>query len=421
MPPNSGKKKESATPTKGRASAPAKGTGERPQKSAAASGRTRRPKTSRKQTLKTYLLPMLSLWVLAFVVLVGLIYWGGYSPSVARRSTQPPGASTPERKDRAAGAAPRQAPTSAQSAARSSSKDSTREADHASPPRSEQTSGEEPHRDGPPNRQPPKPQSEHVDLTMANLSPRASVPVSPPPSRIPSRPTAPEVARVAIVIDDFGQDLEVARKFLELPLALTFSVLPHQKYSQEVAELAHSRGHEVILHLPMQPQGYPLKNPGKGALLTTMSTDAVRKSLQSALDVSPHFKGINNHMGSRFTEDSEAMGVFLNEVRQRGLYFLDSSTSPKSVGHSMAQELRVLTGRRDVFLDHTPTEEFVRSQIDELIRKAKVEGSAIAIGHPYEVTLRVLSQKGKRFEEEGVAVVPSGELVQRSVSEARLK
>jgi hypothetical protein len=256
---------------------------------------------------------------------------------------------------------------------------------------------------------------------MANLSPRASVPVSPPPSRIPDRPTAPEVARVAIVIDDFGQDLEVARKFLELPLALTFSVLPHQKHSQEVADLAHSRGREVILHLPMQPQGYPLKNPGKGALLTTMSTDAVRKSLQSALDVSPHFKGINNHMGSRFTEDREAMGVFLNEVRQRGLYFLDSSTSPKSVGHSMAQELRVLTGRRDVFLDHTPTEDFVRSQIDELIRKAKIEGSAIAIGHPYEVTLRVLSQKGKRFEEEGVAVVPSGELVQRSASEARLK
>lgn len=86
----------------------------------------------------------------------------------------------------------------------------------------------------------------------------------------------------------------------------------------------------------------------------------------------------------------------------------------------MAQELRVLAGKRDIFLDHTPTEEFVRSQIENLIRKAKIEGSAIAIGHPYEVTLRTLSRKTGRFEEEAVAVVPSGELILQS-GNARLR
>ena len=183
--------------------------------------------------------------------------------------------------------------------------------------------------------------------------------------------------------------------------------------------MAHAQHREVILHVPMQPQGYPMNNPGKGALLVSMSSDAVRKNLQTAFDTSPHFTGINNHMGSRFTENPGPMKVLLTELRQRGLYFLDSSTSPKSVGYSLAQELQVPSRKRDIFLDHTPSEEFVRSQINQLIRKAKIEGSAVAIGHPHEVTLRVLTKEAKRFQEEGIAVVSSAELMLNSFGEAR--
>lgn len=410
MPPNSGHKREDSTPVKRRVSAPVKGTGERRGKRAGASARSRGPKGPKTSVLKSTLLPLLSFWVLATVVLAGLIYWGTGSPSVAQRAVQPPGDSKPEKKERAS-AVLRHTPTNAPSTAASSAPASIGDSRNTPLQPPAEATRADTRAEVPSDRPHPKPEPERLKLAMTNLSPKAAAPPSPPPSWTPFPPTSPEVARVAIVIDDFGQNMEMANKFLDIPLALTFSVLPHQKYSHEVAALAHSRGREVMLHLPMQPQGYPLKNPGKGALFTSMSSDAMRRSLQSALDVSPHFKGVNNHMGSRFTEDREAMGVFLNEVRQKGLYFLDSSTSPKSVGHSMAQQLHVLTGRRDVFLDHTPTEDFVRSQIDELIRKARIEGSAIAIGHPYEVTLRVLSQRAKRFEEEGVTVVPSGELL----------
>ncbi len=420
MPPSPGKKRETTTPTKGRAPAPARGTGERSRKAAHASGGARRLKVPGNQTLKSTLLPLLSVWVLAIIVLLGLLYWGAGSTSKGRRVVQPPGTSTSsERNEKVAGTPSRKAANKEQPLHDSSPNDRKNGVNHASSPGSAQSPGVEAHRETSPYSQPPKPQSGASEPAMASLSPKATGP--PPPPKTSPRTGPPDAARVAIVIDDFGQDLEVARRFLDIPLPLTFSVLPYQKHSHEVAALAHSHGREVILHLPMQPQGYPIKNPGKGALLTSMSSEAVRKSLQGALDVSPHFKGINNHMGSRFTEDRAAMGVFLTEVKEKGLYFLDSSTSPRSVGHSMAQELRILSGRRDVFLDHTPTEEFVRSQIEELIRKAKIEGSAIAIGHPYEVTLRVLSQKSRRFEEEAVAVVPSGELVQQSPCNAGLR
>lgn len=420
MPPSAGTKRETTTPSKGRAPTPGRGTGERPRKAVHASGKARRRKVPGSQTLKSTLLPLLSIWVLAIIVLLGLLYWGAGPTSTARRVAQTVGTSSAEKKEKAAGSAPRQAASREQPPPGPSANDHKSDANQPTPPAPMQPSREGAHREVSPNRQPPKPQPEQAEPAMANLPLIAGAPSSPPPPKISPHTGPPDAARVAIVIDDFGQDLEVARKFLDIPLALTFSVLPHQKHSQEVAALAHAHGHEVILHLPMQPQGYPIKNPGKGALLTAMTSEAVRKSLQSALDVSPYFKGINNHMGSRFTEDRAAMGVFLNEVKQRGLYFLDSSTSPRSVGHSMAQELRVLAGKRDIFLDHTPTEEFVRSQIENLIRKAKIEGSAIAIGHPYEVTLRTLSRKTGRFEEEAVAVVPSGELILQS-GNARLR
>ena len=126
------------------------------------------------------------------------------------------------------------------------------------------------------------------------------------------------MARVAIVIDDFGPNLEIAKRFLELPIAITFSILPHQRYSQEIAELAHANHRQVILHMPMEPQGYPKVQPGKGALLLSMSREAVQQSLNNALDATPHVTGINNHMGSRFTENAALMKTVLDDAKSDG-------------------------------------------------------------------------------------------------------
>ena len=236
-----------------------------------------------------------------------------------------------------------------------------------------------------------------------------STPLSPP--QLPSPAVTPPIARVAIVIDDFGPNLEIAKRFLELPLAITFSILPHQPYSQEVAELAHAHHRQVILHLPMEPQGYPRVKPGKGALLLSMSGDAIQESLSSALDASPYFTGINNHMGSRFTENAAVMRTVLEEARKRKLYFIDSYTSPHSVAASVAQQVHIPFRRRDVFLDNNPSEGAIRAQIRQVIRRAKIQGSALAIGHPHEATLHALSQEVAEFEREKIAVVSAGELM----------
>jgi len=255
----------------------------------------------------------------------------------------------------------------------------------------------------------------HAPEKLASLG---QPPAPRPPEIPPAAPTA-SMARVAIVIDDFGPNLETAKRFMAIPLPLTFAVLPNQHYTREIADLAHFHHREVILHLPMEPHGRPGVNPGEGALALSMSPDDILKNVRRALDSTPHVSGANNHMGSRFTEDAESMKIVLGEFNRRGLYFIDSGTSPASCAQGVARQLSVPFGRRDIFLDHNKAESAVRLQLSRLIRKARVEGSALAIGHPYDSTFRALHWGLRQFQQERVAVVPARELVSNGLPTAR--
>ncbi len=244
------------------------------------------------------------------------------------------------------------------------------------------------------------------DLLALN-KPAPARPSIPPPS------TEPVLARAAIVIDDLGPDVEIVRKLLALPFPVTFSVMPFQPHSAEVAELVHSHGGEVMLHLPMEPLEYPKKDPGKGALMASMSEEAIRKGVRDALGVSPHFRGINNHMGSRLTEDARAMKTVVDEINRRGLFFLDSFTSTRSRGLAAARELNCPSRKRDIFLDHNASQDSVRAQMSRFIRIARQQGTALAIGHPHETTLKVLREAAGQFGKNGIRIVPASELMSR--------
>jgi polysaccharide deacetylase 2 family uncharacterized protein YibQ len=188
------------------------------------------------------------------------------------------------------------------------------------------------------------------------------------------------------------------------------SVLPHQAHSREIAELAHHKGREVILHLPMEPLD-SRENPGRGALLLSMSGDEIRRNISAALDTSPYFDGVNNHMGSRMTRDVQIMKTVLLELKGRDLFFLDSMTTNESKGWKVAMELKMPTLKRDVFLDDNPSADAVRSQISRLVKIAKVRGTALAIGHPHEATLKSLQEAAGHFREEGIEVVAARDLM----------
>jgi polysaccharide deacetylase 2 family uncharacterized protein YibQ len=227
----------------------------------------------------------------------------------------------------------------------------------------------------------------------------------------PPRPPAP---LLAIVIDDLGRSREEALGFLDLPLPITPAILPHLPMSAQVARLARERGREFLLHLPMQPQGYPERDPGEGALLEGMDEGAVRSAVARALVCVPGAAGINNHMGSRLTELEAPMRWVMKELAARGLYFLDSLTSPRSVAAQAAGRAGLRWARRDVFLDNDRNEEAVARQIEKAVEAARAGGFAVAIGHPHDVTRRALARWATAIEEAGVQVVPLGEGLRRT-------
>jgi polysaccharide deacetylase 2 family uncharacterized protein YibQ len=229
----------------------------------------------------------------------------------------------------------------------------------------------------------------------------------PPPKGIGPSVTSPgPSARVAIVIDDLGRESAVSRELLQWNLPITFSILPFEPHSRDLAIEARQKGKEVILHLPMEPHGYPKIKPGEGALLLEMTETDLLRQLSRDIDAVPHIKGVSNHMGSRFMEDSKKMKLILSELKRRGLFFLDSRTTPQTVGVETANSIGLESGERAVFLDHEPGEDAIRRSLHRLARLSLDSGKAIGIGHPHGATLRSLKRMIPEMQEKGIEIVP---------------
>ncbi len=388
----------------------------KPKSRAKGSGGKTKAGSTAKKSLKPAFLPLFSIWFVAVVVLASLLYWAGSNtiPSGSTASHYDGGKGTSEHRHTGT-RHPGQSPTEHDTNRSRAMADASRP--HEAPPLAQQQ-----HPGGKPGPSSAVPSPSRSAASQGNTSLALNRPPSTPPPPAPSPPSsyvppappsATPVARVAIVIDDFGRDIKAAEQFLTIPMPLTFSVLPFRPHSGTIVQLVHSRGREVILHVPMQPIQYPKIDPGQGALLVSMSPQQIREVLRKDLDAYPHVAGINNHMGSRFTESSRDMTIVLEELHRRGLFFLDSYTTDRSIGYTLARTLHVPTARRDVFLDDASTASSIRFQIHRLIEKAKRHGSAIAIGHPHPSTYKVLQQEADLFRQEHIAVVPLKELIQR--------
>jgi len=233
------------------------------------------------------------------------------------------------------------------------------------------------------------------------------------PSEAPAVAPPEEIAgpRVAIVFDDLGQHMAPVERLLAMGEPFTFSVLPYLPHSREAADLAYGAGEEVLLHLPMEPQGYPTADPGEGALFVDLPEAELARRLEKALHAVPHIDGVNNHMGSRFTEDPAGMAVVMEGLRRANLFFLDSRTTPNSVADLAAAEMGVPFVTRDIFLDNDRSEASVAAQFDRLIAHAVATGTAIAIGHPHPETLAALEEGLPRLRGAGVTIVPLSQLV----------
>ena len=218
--------------------------------------------------------------------------------------------------------------------------------------------------------------------------------------------------KVAIIIDDLGYDQEVDLSFVRSGLPLSFSVLPFAPFAGPVLREAGRSRCEVVLHLPLEPKGYPYVDPGPGALLLSMNESEIRQVLAEDLREISSAQGVNNHMGSSFTENSGKMLIVLEELKKRGLFFIDSRTTSKTVGLKLAREIGLPAARRNVFLDNNLAHRAIEMQLERLMNMSRRSGSAIGIAHPHKETRDVL-KKYRPWLEKEFQVVTASELAGR--------
>jgi polysaccharide deacetylase 2 family uncharacterized protein YibQ len=195
-------------------------------------------------------------------------------------------------------------------------------------------------------------------------------------------------AELAIVVDDVGYNLHRAERILDLPVEVTLAMLPYAPHAQLIASRAQAAGREIILHQPME--AVAPRSPEPGTLELAMTPERFDRQLSASLARLPQVTGVNNHTGSLLTARRVPMQWLMSSIAARGLYFLDSRTTPYTVAEATAREWSVPTIHRDVFLDNVQTEASLSAALEHAFAIARKKGHAVIIAHPYAITVDFL-------------------------------
>ncbi|MGM0471818.1 MAG: divergent polysaccharide deacetylase family protein [Bacillota bacterium] len=218
-------------------------------------------------------------------------------------------------------------------------------------------------------------------------------------------------AKMAFVIDDLGLNRSGTAELMELDYPLTTAVLPQRSYSHEDALAAKRAGHQVLLHLPMEPLSDA--NPGAGAIYSDMSTAEIQKTIKQNLDsLGVKVTGVNNHMGSKVTADSQVMGAVLEYLKQKDLFFLDSSTAPQSVVAETSEKIGQSYGLNYLFIDNVDNKQQVKQQIKKLSTVALERGELITIGHIRPNTITAIEEMIPYLKQQRIQLVYLSQLIQ---------
>jgi polysaccharide deacetylase 2 family uncharacterized protein YibQ len=240
------------------------------------------------------------------------------------------------------------------------------------------------------------------------------LPVEPPVVVAEKEPAAKAGPRgqVALIMDDMGNSLETLDELIALGRPMTVSVLPYSAHADEVARRAHEKGLEVLLHLPLESiNNHEAMADTEGLIMAMMTEPAIVAAFEASYDRVPFATGTNNHMGSRFTAERDLMQILLKPIKEKGLFFVDSRTTSKTVALEEARKMGIPSTQRDVFLDADEDRGRIRGRLIELLQKARKKGRAVGICHPFPETLAVLKSSLFLLDSYNLEAVPVSRLV----------
>ena len=231
------------------------------------------------------------------------------------------------------------------------------------------------------------------------------------PTDTTNQPAQHTIDKVAIIMDDLGISLKHGEEALQLQLPITFAIIPDEPHSTYIMNLAHQQQHEIIIHIPMEPVSYPRNDPGHMGLFVSQNEAQIRQRIQKMIELVPYAVGCNNHMGSEFTQHTDKIDIFLDEIKQAQLFFVDSLTIAKSVAYAEARRLDIPTAKRNIFLDNERDVDKILLQLDKLVQLAHSHHNAVGICHPYPETITALAQFSMTSNTLNVELVPVSQLL----------
>ena len=214
---------------------------------------------------------------------------------------------------------------------------------------------------------------------------------------------------IAVVIDDMGIAKKRTADIISLQAPLTASFLTYGADLDNQVKAAKKAGMEIMLHAPMEP--YSNMDVAPDVLTTKMSKEDVRLGLEKMLSKFSGIKGINNHMGSKFTENKDKMQVVMEVLKEKDLFFLDSKTTSHSVGKEIEKKNGVSYATRHVFIDNKNQVDYILNQLKIAEKIAKRNGYAVAIGHPKSGTYEALKQWLPSLKEKKIKILHMSDIV----------
>jgi polysaccharide deacetylase 2 family uncharacterized protein YibQ len=260
---------------------------------------------------------------------------------------------------------------------------------------------------------------ERLALLFSCSLPAKGKTTEPTPPPVPPGPRPVATKFVALIIDDMGHSLNAAREVCGLGLPLTVSILPYSLHGTEAAQLAHECGLEVMLHLPMESLGnHRTEKSTPGMITADMKDEDIRRTAEDDLGQIPYIRGVNNHMGSKLTQEKRPLSLVLEPLKEKGLYFIDSRTSTQSLACDLARAMGIPSGASSLFIDpgddaSALSSAEIKANFLELVEMAKRNGQAIGIGHPRPATISALKDCLPLLKNSDVSFVFASRLAQK--------
>jgi len=223
--------------------------------------------------------------------------------------------------------------------------------------------------------------------------------------------TKPTLGVIALIIDDWGSGKSVIPFISTVNVPVAIAVLPKLPYSKTIAEYAHANNKEVMLHLPMEPHSTADIYPKDYIIKASMSPTKIKMLINEDLLTVPFAQGINNHMGSKATESEKLIAIIYSYLKTKDFFFVDSTTSEKSICENIAKDLNIPFTKRDMFIDNKADQVYIKNQIAELAQLAQKQGSAVGIGHARPLTLQVLKEEIPALKEKGFKFITVREMI----------